>query len=226
MLQSAGALQRGPSLAEQAYNAIQDLIIAGVITPKTVLSENDLARQLSVSRSPLREAIRRLQDEGMLNDSGPRGFTVPAITSQFVAQLYQVRRALEAEAAFLARDIPKPEISRVRALMETVRMELANGTPHSFSEADFAFHNLYIERCGNPMLIHLIERLRGPLARVRAFASPLHEHLRKSIEEHLAALEAMETGKPEDVRDAVVRHIDGIAARLHNHLKFSGEESS
>jgi DNA-binding GntR family transcriptional regulator len=219
--QPGSALQRGPSLAEQAYDAIQDLIVSGTITPETILSENDLARQLSVSRSPLREAIRRLQDEGMLNESGPRGFSVPPITSEFVTQIYQVRRALEAEAAFLARDIPPAAIARVRALMEKVRSELATDAPHhSFSEADFAFHDLYIERCGNPMLIHLIERLHGPLARVRVFADPLHEHLRASIDEHMVALDAMEARSPELLRDAVVQHIDGIAARLLRHINF------
>ncbi|QZY50787.1 GntR family transcriptional regulator [Leucobacter tenebrionis] len=219
--QATTALQRGPSLAEQAYAAIQELIISGAITSETVLSENDLSRQLSISRSPLREAIRRLQDEGMLNESGPRGFSVPPITTRFVAQLYQVRRALEGEAALLARDIPSEEMNAVREMMERVLVDLSEGRSHSFADADAAFHNLYIHRCGNPMLLHLIARLQGPLARVRVFANPLHEHLRASVQEHLAALDAMATGKPELVQQAVVAHIDGISARLLSHLESS-----
>jgi DNA-binding GntR family transcriptional regulator len=70
------------------------------------------------------------------------------------------------------------------------------------------------------MLIHLIERLHGPLARVRVFADPLHEHLRASIDEHMVALDAMEARSPELLRDAVVQHIDGIAARLLRHINF------
>lgn len=223
MFPSSGALQRGPSLAEQAYFAIQDLIISGAITPETVLSENDLSRQLSISRSPLREAIRRLQDEGMLNQSGPRGFTVPPITSEFVTNLYQVRRALEGEAAGLAHDIPQSEVTRVRSLMEQLSRDLEAGRPHNFSEVDAEFHNLYIGRCGNPMLLHLIERLHGPLSRVRVFASPLHQHLQASVQEHFHALDAMETRDPDLLRSAVVDHIDGIANRLLRHIAFASK---
>lgn len=221
-LQTASALQRGPSLAEQAYIAIQNLIVTEVFTPDTVLSENDLSRQLSISRSPLREAIRRLQDEGMLNTSGPRGFSVPPITTEFVAQLYHVRRALEGEAAYLARDIPSEEIIQIRQTMQEVAADIAAGRTDSFAAADAALHNLYIDRCDNPMLLHLIGRLRGPLARVRVFANPLHAHLLASTEEHLAVLDAAETGEPEALQSAVVRHIDGISERLVDHIAKSG----
>ncbi|GAB2565016.1 GntR family transcriptional regulator [Leucobacter ruminantium] len=224
-LDAASALQRGPSLAEQAYAAIQELIISGVFTPQTVLSENDLARRLSISRSPLREAIRRLQDEGMLNESGPRGFSVPPITTEFVAHLYQVRRALEGEAAFLARNIPRDEIARVRRAMESIEADIAEGRSHSFAHGDAELHSLYIDRCGNPMLLHLIGRLQGPLARVRVFANPLHAHLRASIREHLAVLDAMEAEDPAALQRAVVRHIDGISERLLQHIESGGGEN-
>lgn len=225
-LQTTTALQRGPSLAEQAYAAIQDLIITGALTSESILSENDLSRRLSISRSPLREAIRRLQDEGMLNESGPRGFSVPPITTEFVAQVYQVRRALEGEAALLARDIPSSAIAEVRTTMQRVLVDISNGHSDSFAAADAAFHNLYISRCNNPMLLHLIERLQGPLARVRVFANPLHAHLRESVREHITALDAMEQGSPEDVQHAVIAHINGITGRLLRHIEGSDDEQS
>ena len=224
MFPTAEPVQRGPSLAEQAYTAIQDLIISGAITPETTLSENDLSRQLSISRSPLREAIRRLQDEGMLNQSGPRGFTVPPITTDFVSNLYEVRRALEGEAARLARNIPPEAVTDARMLMLRVLDDLEDGKSDRFSEADFAFHNLYIQHCGNPMLIHLIDRLQGPLARVRVFANPLHQHLRESVREHLVVLDEIELADPERLQQAVVAHIDGISSRLLHHIKFGGDE--
>lgn len=223
---TASALQRGPSLAEQAYIAIQNLIVTEVFTPDTVLSENDLSRQLSISRSPLREAIRRLQDEGMLNSSGPRGFSVPPITTEFVAQLYHVRRALEGEAAYLARDISQEEIDQVRQMTHNVSDDIAAGRTESFGVADAALHSLYIDRCDNPMLLHLIGRLQGPLARVRAFANPLHAHLLDSMREHLLILDAAESGDPAALQRAVVQHIDGISKRLVDHIANEGAEGN
>lgn len=215
---SDGAIRRGPSLAEQAYDTLARMIISGSIAPGAVLSENDLARQLAISRSPLREAIRRLQDERMLDESGPRGFSVPPITTEFVTDLYQVRRALEGEAARLARGIPASELRRARQQMREIAIELDKGNGSPFTESDFDFHNLFIGHSGNPMLVQLIQRLRGPIQRVRVFANPLIDHIHDSFHEHEVMLSAMEDGDSHALQVSTLAHIDGIASRLLQHI--------
>lgn len=220
-LQSQG-LSRGPSLADQAYEALKRQIIEGVIAGNAVVSENELSRQLAISRSPLREAIRKLQDEMLLEESGPRGIRVPPISTKFVRDLYNLRRALEVEAARLA-DFPDSETMR-RAWQrhDEVRVALCAGDSSLFTARDFEFHDLYIRACGNDLLITHIERLRGPVARVHAFANPLVDHIEVSASEHEKILRALDSKSRSELCRAVEAHVDGVAKRLAQYIAEAG----
>jgi GntR family transcriptional regulator, rspAB operon transcriptional repressor len=213
------APKRAPSLAEQTYDALKQWIIDGSLEPSTVLSENDLARRFSISRSPLREAIRRLQDEGLLDASGPRGFSVPALSVDLVAQVYGVRRALETAAAETATNIPAAAVRAMRVRMEVIGDALRHGDVRPFNEADFEFHDLWLRNCGNPLLITHLLRLRGHIQRIINFAGQFQEHTELAFTEHCVALEAMEAGDSVALRSAVDAHISAVTERLIDKLK-------
>jgi DNA-binding GntR family transcriptional regulator len=208
------APKRAPSLAEQAYESLKGWIVAGDLPPATPLSENDLARRFSTSRSPLREAIRRLQDEGLLEPSGPRGFSVPPLSVQLVRDVYGVRRALETAAAETATDIPRAELAAMRRRMPGLVDAIRRGDLAPFNETDFAFHELFIAHCGNRLLIQQLQRLRGNIRRIINYAGEFQEHTEVSCEEHLAILAAMEAGDTGELRRTVDVHVRGVTERI------------
>ena len=205
---------RAASLAEQAYATLKRWILSGELDEDTVLSENDLSRRLSISRSPLREAIRKLQDEGLLAASGPRGFGITRISPDLIDQVYGVRLALETEAASHAHSIPADDLRRMRGIMEEIRPEVMAGRPERFTEIDFDFHDLFVRNCGNPLLISYIERLRGHIQRILVYSGKLDQHSILSFEEHMEILEAMEDQDQERIEATVRQHITGVRDRL------------
>ncbi|WP_326836405.1 GntR family transcriptional regulator [Amycolatopsis rhabdoformis] len=220
------APKRAPSLADQAYATLKGWVVSGELEPGAVLSENDLARRFSISRSPLREAIRRLQDEGLLDISGPRGFTVPALSVEFVRQVYTVRRALEVAAAQTATGIPPEDLAAMHVRMDRIGEAIGKGDLAPFNVADFEFHDLFVLNCGNPLLVNHIHRLRGHIQRTINWAGQFHEHTELAYKEHLAILEAMEAGDPHATGEAVDTHIRNVMDRLVDKLDPARKEVS
>lgn len=208
------APKRAPSLAEQAYETLKQWVVAGDLTPGVPLSENDLARRFAISRSPLREAVRRLQDEGLLEPSGPRGFSVPPLSVELVRDVYGVRRALERAAAETAVAIPQDEVEAMRARLDEQVAEVRRGNLAPFNENDFAFHDLFVAHCGNRLLIAHLHRLRGNLQRIMTYAGQFQEHTEASCAEHLEIMAAIEAGDTGRLRDAVDVHVRGVTERL------------
>jgi GntR family transcriptional regulator, rspAB operon transcriptional repressor len=213
------APKRAPSLAEQAYETLQQWIIAGDLAPATLLSENDLARRFAISRSPLREAIRRLQEEGLLEPSGPRGFSVPPLSVELVRDVYGVRRALETAAAETAVDIPQAEIAAMRARLTELVEGVHRGDLAPFSESDFDFHDLFVLHCGNRLLIDRLHRLRGHIRRIMNYAGRFQAHTEASCAEHLAIMDAVEARNTAELRRTVDVHVRGVTERLVASLK-------
>jgi DNA-binding GntR family transcriptional regulator len=213
-----GAPQRAPSLAEQAYDTLRRLIIRGDLNAGMTLSENEFAKKFSISRSPLREAIRSLQEEGLLDASGPRGFRVPPITADLVRQVYGVRLALESAAAANA-VVPEAEIAATREKMATIRQDLDRGVTQSFTDSDFEFHDLFIHNCGNDMLIKHIRRLRNNIARIITYADQFTEHIEMSYAEHVQILDALESGDHERSRQAVQAHVTNVTSRVMSQIE-------
>ncbi|GEL22227.1 GntR family transcriptional regulator [Pseudonocardia sulfidoxydans NBRC 16205] len=211
---SGRAPRKAPSLADQAYEALKQWVVDGDLPAGVPLSENDLARRFAISRSPLREAVRRLQDEGLLEPSGPRGFSVPPLSVELVRDVYGVRRALETAAAETAVSIPPEEIVRMRARLDDQVARARQGDFAPFNNNDFAFHDLFVAHCGNRLLINSLDRLRGNLKRIITYAGQFEAHTLESCEEHLAIMGAMESGDTAELRHTVDVHIRGVTERL------------
>jgi len=205
-------------LAEQTYESLKTWIVRGDLEPGAALSENDLSRRFAISRSPLREAIRRLQDEGLLEASGPRGFSVPPLTVDYVRQVYGVRAALEVAAASSAPPLPAADIKLWDSKLEDISQALSNGDLGPFNESDFEFHDLFITRCGNPLLIRQTHRLHAHVQRILNYAGKFAAHTQTSFEEHLAIFEALRSGDHKAIASSVAEHIENVSTRLVNQL--------
>ncbi|GAA4884286.1 GntR family transcriptional regulator [Pseudonocardia benzenivorans] len=219
---SGRAPRKAPSLADQAYEALKQWVVDGDLPAGVPLSENDLARRFSISRSPLREAVRRLQDEGLLEPSGPRGFSVPPLSVELVREVYGVRRALETAAAETAVAIQPADIRSMRERLDDQVARARQGDFAPFNENDFAFHDLFVANCGNRLLISHLHRLRGSLQRIINYAGRFEAHTMASCDEHLAIMAAMEAGSTAELRHTVDVHIRGVTERLVATFEANG----
>lgn len=207
-------IDRGQSLSEKTYARLKELIISCDLRPGQPVNEIDLARRLGISRSPLREALRQLREEGLVETSG-RGIRVAPVTRRSVAELYELRLALESFAARKAAGrITPQEIDVAQSDLERTAQPLANGDVWPFTNLDFQFHDLYVRNCGNSLLIDRIGRLRDHLRRIWNHVGIRVEDTRLAYREHEEILAAMRSGDPFRLPGAVERHVGNVGGRV------------
>lgn len=201
---------------DAVYRQLVDAISDGTLAPGQRITQEDLAEQMAVSRSPVLQALRLLKKDGLLEDAPGRGLLVTPLQPQRIAQLYQVRGAMDALAARLAAerraDIPQ-------ALIDAGRNASAGSDVRAMIEADTAFHRAIVEAAGNPYildaaLLHWIH-LR------RAMGAVLQRgEVRAGIwDEHAAIAEAIRNGDAERAERLSRQHTADAGAALVLHLE-------
>ena len=199
---------------DRAYRGLIGLILEGAVDPKDALSERKLADSLAVGRTPMREAMRDLARDGVLEVRPARGTYVRRLSAQGVRDLYEVRQALEGLAARLAaKRGPTADLSAYGPLFrDTIDHPDKHDADETY-ESGAEFHLEIFRTAGNRQLLDLYEplrlRFRLVLALPRFFD---HERVRESVGEHLGILHAIEA------RD------EAAAERLiHEHLSRGAE---
>ncbi|WP_159014752.1 GntR family transcriptional regulator [Acidisoma sp. S159] len=219
-------ITRSATVSTQTYLRIKQMIISCELAPGTGVNEIDISRRLGISRSPLREAFRRLEEEAFMETSGGRALRVANITPRGVSELYDVRCALEAFAAGRAEDIDPRLIQMVEAKLKLIAKDLARGKVQSFNDADFEFHDLYVRRYGNATLAAQLVGLRDHLVRIWHFAGSHLDHTKLSYEEHLDILAAIRSGKASRLQAEVTRHILAVGKRVTGFVEEVSDKST
>lgn len=202
-------------LADRVYRAILDAICAGDLAPGARITQDELAARLDVSRQPVLQALVLLRRQGFVRDSGRRGVVVAPFDRDFVAQLYEVRSALDGAAARGAarRGRVDARISGPGLIAEG-RAAVASGSVARMIEADMRFHLFVYDLSGNPLIAetaglhwqHIRRVMGGYISRYRA---------RDAIwDEHQAILDAVIAGRPEDAEHLARHHAEAAAANL------------
>jgi len=213
-------LEQGGQLAERTYEAIKSAILANRLPPGTPLSVPGLARQLGVSRSPVREAVQRLIYDGLATHTPNRGAEVSTVDIEDLRQLYLVREQLEGLAARLATErLDADSLADLRAILaehEAVHGgddEDAGGIA-AHIELDQRFHRALRDLAGNPHLTAALEPIAGRshFALHSLWRSP--DAFRLALDEHREIVEAMVAGDPELAAQAARRHIARLRIRL------------
>lgn len=145
-------------LRHEAYERISELIVSGELAPNSRLDENALSLELNISRTPLREALNRLTQEGIVVDIPYRGMFVKEFTDEQVREIYEVRKVLEATSVRWAIDrVTDADIQALEALLMQIEEEQQRNQVTAFSEIDSEFH-MTIARCsGNQTLCGIIQ---------------------------------------------------------------------
>ncbi|MFJ5698636.1 GntR family transcriptional regulator [Arthrobacter sp. NPDC093139] len=197
------------SKSEQAYQTVKARIVGGTYTPGYRLVLGTIARELGFSVVPIREAIRRLEAEGLVKFERNVGATVAGIDPTEYLYTMQTLSIVEGAATALSAPlIDSVSISRARAINEEMRECLEHFDPVRFTRLNQDFHSVLFEHCPNPHILDLVHRGWNRLASLRSSTFrfvPGRAH--ESVDEHEALLRLIETGADPD---AVER-----AARLH-----------
>ena len=204
----------GQKLSGVAYGALLDMILRGAIAAGEPVTERLIAARLGMSRTPVREAVRRLEGEGTLQRQRGGALVVRPYSMETFLHALAVRRLLEGETARLAAGkIDSMLLAEMRERIARLRRE---GLGDGGRQDDRDFHAAIAQASGNPVLATTIGDLRKRTAMFRLGRLP--ERLDQVCDEHLAIVDALASGDGETARTAMQRHIDNVRAHLLQRL--------
>jgi DNA-binding GntR family transcriptional regulator len=199
------SLQKGP-LGETAYDRILSAVVRGDYEPGDRILEDEIAGQLSISRTPVREALRRLEDEGILVHEPHRGMTVAKLDFQMVLELYAVRDLLEgAAAARAARYATDADMALLEELM--AREPLAAKTSATMAAHNAQFHQAIYAAAHNRYLLKTLSVLANPLALLSRTAFSSTERRAAAMAEHRRIFDAICARDPEKAEFEAREHL-------------------
>lgn len=211
-----GEAGQKPNLTEQVYDQLIGLLIAGELRPGDVITERRMAERLNASRTPIREALGRLESEGLVYKQPSRGVTVSPFSTEAFVDILNVRQLLEAEAAYLAAGkIPADRIASIRLSLET----LAQNPKPTLSDiwaVDDMLHGEIADAAGNALMAALIRDLRRRTHVFNAYRNPMTP--RFSAEENTRLLDAVASGSRDLARTAMVQHIETVKLAIIERL--------
>jgi DNA-binding GntR family transcriptional regulator len=193
---------------QYAKEALRQAILSGQLPGGSRLVQADLAAELRVSTTPIREALRDLVAEGLIIFDPHRGALVRPLNVSEVEEVYSIRRVLEPLAIRLATDrITKPELAEAAQLLK--QME-AGVEPTEWVQLNLRFHALLESAARSPLLESIIRSTRDIAALYVAHSvKQFPERLREGNREHRAMLTAMRKGDPDKATEILVHHLDG-----------------
>ncbi len=196
--------------SDRVYAVLREEILAGVLTPGAVLTEVEQGSRLEVSRTPVRGAFTRLLADGLVRSQSPRVLVVSEISAERVVQLYELREALETQAAALAamrRDVDVFERIRTRLLDAHHLLELGEEGIADYFELVDALDRAIDEATASEYLSVALESCRLHSSRVRRLSSHNPERLREAASEHLSVVDAILAGDPRLASHATHFHL-------------------
>lgn len=212
-----------PNLTELAYLQIKRYILEGSFREGTKLTEDVLAAQLGISKSPVREALNRLESDGLVTIEPRRGAYVRKFSLQEASDLYAVREVLEVHAVGLAKLAPE-FLDALAASIARIKRDLEERNTIAYVEEDIRFHNLIASATGNGELCRMLENIsqksalcRSKTYRLVAAASP---------DCHDTIYEALKEGDRELAQQAMREHIRFFRDTLLRALEDAEESSA
>lgn len=207
-------------LRDVVFNTLRQAILTGELKPGERLMEIHLANKLGVSRTPIREAIRKLELEGLVTMIPRRGAEVAQITGKSLQDVLEVRRSLDALCAELACErISNEEIAALEAACKDFEEATHTRDTRVIAAADVALHDIIIKATNNNRLVQLVNNLAEQMYRYRFEYIKDYSMHSRLVEEHRIIFEAIRKKDKETAAAAAVMHIDNqmesIARQLH-----------
>ena len=212
---ASGPLNGSELSSERAYRELRHWIVSGQVPPGTRLVEADIARQLGVSRTPAREALKHLTTEGFVSRDAFGGLVVHEATRQEVEEIYYVREVLDGLAARLAAHRASPDdLARVDAVFEAMRLSIESGDTSQVVQWDIVFHNLIYEIAASPRLISIARDLRDFIRRFSTEAFEGGARATTVLAEHRKIVAALKAHDADAAERAARKHLEKARAHI------------
>ncbi|HEY7877744.1 MAG TPA: GntR family transcriptional regulator [Gemmatimonadaceae bacterium] len=226
---------RGDRIA-RAYEQLRDLIISGRLAPGSRIIESDIAERLGVSRTPVRSALHRLQQEGYITGVGrqkEQRLVIAPLTQEDARELFEIIGAIEGLAARDAAAVAPPQRGALVAQLHQINVKLSEASrpghpdPLRIFDLDMSFHRRYVEAGAGPRLLALHDAIKPQAERyVRLYTSALVDEIGRSVTEHDAIIEKIDAANADAAQRSVERNWRNAAVRLSKVIASLGERGS
>ncbi|MGQ0525186.1 MAG: GntR family transcriptional regulator [Betaproteobacteria bacterium] len=208
------------SLSEEAYAEIRRALLRGDLEPGQRLSEPELALKFKTSRSPVREALMRLEHEGFVERLANGRLRVAMLNVSDLEQLYVVRATLEGLAARLATPLLRTvDLESMSATVEEMERCVKKRNSPGAIAAGQQFHDVITRECGNQPLVDVLSGLRSRINRFRAVVASFDDYDPDRVTEHRRILKAFYSRNAEQAEAEMMRHVQRSAAVLVSRLR-------
>ncbi len=206
---------RDASLVDHVESALEDAILAGALEEGSPLAEADLATALGVSRSPIRDALKRLAHKGLVEARPRRGMVVTRFATDQIEDFFDLREALEGLAARLAAErMPAEDIEALREHLDSVERQVASGGSRGYPSGDDDFHARILRGARSRQLQGTMEGIQARVRLLRRRSGSTRERARPALAEHRAILTAIASRDAAAAEAGMRQHIRNARANL------------
>lgn len=202
-----------PALGQHVLDSLRRLVIVGDIEPGTHLVESQLSATFSVSRGPVRDALRRLEAEGLV-ESRRRGVFVIGLTVEDVEELYSLRQMIEGQAVRRCLTAAGPDWRGAQAALAVMQAAAGSGDITAFAAADLDFHSCFYVVAGHRRLQAVWEQYRPTFADMLAVTNTRDHDLAPTAADHADLLAAVVGRREAEALSLLATHIDGSRERM------------
>jgi DNA-binding GntR family transcriptional regulator len=200
------------NLREQTYDIIKNMIILREIEPGKKINEEHIAREIQVSRTPIREALCRLENEGIVRIVPRRGAFVSDLTETNVKEILMIREVLEGLVVRLAvENMDEKKLEKLRKALEKVSAipEKDRELTH-YTRSEVDFHALLLDASNSQMLKNMMEIINAHLQIIRLRTVVIPERAQKTVKEHQQILQAIEDGDADAAEELMRKHVCSV----------------
>ena len=203
-------------LAEWVTTILREAILNGQFHLGEKLDQNGIAEELEVSRTPVREAIRKLESEGLVEVRPHRGAFIATVSRQDIRDIYEIRGLLEPEVVRqITPRIPEPVLDELDRSLAKTQTQFDAGDVSEHFESDIYFHDTVLGFVENSLLKGILDALQNRISIIRRFAnSKPGPHLVESLREHRAVLQSIRQRDPERAAELMRYHLEQSALRI------------
>ena len=220
-------MQQHKPLRELVYEELRLLIMTGKIKPGTRMMEIDLAESMGVSRTPVREAIRQLEKDGLVTIEPRKGAYVSDISPEDLDNMLVVREPLEGLATYLATQfMSDEEIEEIVTVNDEYEAALRDGDMEKLINTDTLFHNLITKGSHNQYLIDILQDLQEQVLRFRYIYFKSIKRAEDVVNEHRMILNALKARNTEDARRFSVEHIVNLRESIITEDDFHAKRNA
>ncbi len=203
------------SLADQVFEHLETDILSGKYQRGEILTESKLCAEMGVSRTPIREALRRLEQEHIIEETG-KGSMVLGITEKDVDDIFVIRRQLESKAAGMAvENCSDEELNKLKETLELQEFYLHKGDAEQIKEMDNNFHRIICDLSGSTVFYDILIPLHKKIQKYRKNSLKSTSRAESSVEEHRKIYEAMAARNRELAEAAALEHVENA----YKHIK-------